>query len=170
MQNSRIALSGFFYASGQSKKYAVIYSSDHVIGHIGKISSDILKHLDIEEDIYLMEIDIRSAIEHFIEPRKFKPFSRFPAIYRDISIIVKKDVESKKIEEIIRETGGNLVESVYLFDLYEGGKIDPSERALGFRIWFRSMKGTLEKKDVDDVYERIIKRIMDETGGRLREA
>jgi len=151
-------------------EYAIIYSSDHIIGYVGKISPKILNNLDINESIYLMEINIKSLIDYFIRPRKFKPFSKFPAIYRDISVIVRKEVESKKIEEIIRNTGGELVESVYLFDLYEGGKINPSEKAIAFRIWFRSMTGTLEKKVVDNIYEIIIKRVIDETGGRLREA
>jgi len=129
-----------------------------------------LNSLDIEQDIYLMEIDLELLLDHFIEPVRFKPFSRFPAVYRDISVIVKKEVESRKIEEIIKNVGGEIVESVYLFDLYEGGKIDPSEKALGFRIWFRSMKGTLGKKEVDKIYEKMIKEILEKTKGRLREA
>lgn len=150
-------------------EYAAICSSGHVIGYIGKISLDVNRHMDIEEDVYIMEMDIGKLIQHFIEPKRFKPFSRFPALYRDISIVVEKGVESKMIEEIIKETGGNIVESVYLFDLYEGKKIGISKKALGFRIWFRSMEDTLEKEKVDYVYEKIIKKIMEKTGGRLRE-
>ncbi len=151
-------------------EYAVIYSSGNVIGYIGKISPDVNRNMDIEENIYVMEMDIERLSRYFIEPRKFRPFSRFPALYRDISIVVQKNVESRKIEEIIRETGGDIVESVYLFDLYEGKKIGAFKKALGFRIWFRSMKATLEKGEVDSVYNKIIKRIIDKTGGRLREA
>ncbi len=151
-------------------EYAAIYSNSHILGHIGKIAHKVLSQIDIEEDVYIMELDIEKLLYYFIEPKKFKPFSKYPAVYRDISILVRKEVESKKIEEIIKKTGGNIVESVYLFDIFEGGKINPSEKALGFRIWFRSMKGTLEKKEVDNIYDKIIKEIMKETGGKLREA
>ncbi len=151
-------------------EYAGIYTGDHLIGHVGKISSRITEKLNIEEDVYIMEINLRDLSEYFIEPVRFKPFSRFPAVYRDISVVVKKSTETKLIEDIIRKIGGELVESVHLFDLYEGGKIKKDEKAVAFRIWFRSMKGTLEKKDVDVIYEKMIKEIIEKTGGRLREA
>ena len=154
----------------EEEEFAVIYSGNKEIGYIGKLSEDVLKKLDIEQPVYLMEIDLRRLKKEFIEEKRFRPFSRFPAVYRDISVIVKKEVESRSIEEIIRKAGGELVESVYLFDLYEGEKIADTEKALGFRIWFRSMKGTLEKKEVDELYEKIIKAIAENTGARLREA
>jgi len=154
----------------EEEEFCVVESQGKRLGQMGKVAEKVLSALDIEQDIYLMEIDLDSVVNYFLEPTRFKPFSRFPAVYRDISVIVKKEVESRQIEEIIKEIGGNIVESVHLFDLYEGGKIDPSEKALGFRIWFRSMKGTLEKKEVDKIYERMIKEILEKTEGRLREA
>ena len=154
----------------EEEEFAVIYSGNKKIGYVGKLNEDVLKKLDIEQPVYLMEIDLRILKEEFIEEKRFRPFSRFPAVYRDISIVVKKEVESRSIEEIIKKTGGELVESVHLFDVYEGKKIADTEKALGFRIWFRSMKGTLEKKEVDELYERIIKAIAEKTGARLREA
>jgi len=154
----------------EEEEFCVVESQGKRLGQMGKVAEKVLSALDIEQDIYLMEIDLDSVVNYFLEPTRFKPFSRFPAVYRDISVIVKKEVESRQIEEIIKEIGGDIVESVHLFDLYEGGKIDPSEKALGFRIWFRSMKGTLEKKEVDKIYERMIKEILEKTKGRLREA
>jgi len=154
----------------EEEEYCVVESEGKRLGQLGKVAEDVLNSLDIEQDIYLMEIDLELLLDHFIEPVRFKPFSRFPAVYRDISVVVRKDVESKKIEEIIKDVGGEIVEAVHLFDLYEGGKIAPSEKALGFRIWFRSMKGTLEKKEVDEIYEKMIKEVLEKTGGRLREA
>lgn len=151
-------------------EYASVCVNSYVLGHIGKVSSDVLKRLDIEQDVYLLELDLVGLSRYFVEPRRFKAYSRFPAVYRDISIIVKKEVESRRIEQIIKRIGGDILEAVHLFDLYEGGKLASDEKAFGFRIWFRSMKGTLEKKEVDKIYDEIIKTIIDETGGRLREA
>ena len=89
---------------------------------------------------------------------------------RDISIIVKRTIKSASVSEIIKREGGALVESVTLFDVYEGGKIPPSEKALAFRITYRSKEGTLDGGDVNRLHETIINGIGKETGGRLREA
>jgi len=62
-----------------------------------------------------------------------------------------------------------LVESVILFDVFEGGKIDPSEKALAFRICYRSRETTLDGKDINKLHENIVERIGKETGARLRE-
>jgi phenylalanyl-tRNA synthetase beta chain len=90
-------------------------------------------------------------------------------VYRDLSIIAKRNVESAIIQEIILRAGRELVESVTLFDLFEGGKIDPSEKALAFRICYRSRETTLDGKDVNRLHESIVESIQKETGARLRE-
>jgi phenylalanyl-tRNA synthetase beta chain len=58
---------------------------------------------------------------------------------------------------------------VNLYDLFRGGKIGPNEKALAFRICYRSREGTLDGKEVNRIHERIIEKIGQETGGRLRE-
>ena len=90
-------------------------------------------------------------------------------MYRDLSIVAKRSVESARIQEIILNVGRDLVESVTLFDLFKGGKIDPSEKALAFRICYRSRETTLDGKDINKLHESIVERIGKETGARLRE-
>ena len=88
---------------------------------------------------------------------------------RDISLIVTNHLESVRINEIIEAAGGSLVESVRLYDLYEGGKIDAAEKALTFRIRYRSSDRTLDGQEINELHDRIIQKIMEETGARLRE-
>jgi phenylalanyl-tRNA synthetase beta chain len=71
--------------------------------------------------------------------------------------------------EIIKREQGGLVESVHVFDVYEGEKIDPSEKALAFSICYRSREKTLDGGKVNEMHEAIIDRIREETGGKLRE-
>jgi len=149
---------------------SAIYFSEGIIGHIGQISKEILERYDVNtENAYLFELDMGTLMEQLPATKKFEPVTRFPAVYRDISLIIKRQVKSEKILEIIRIEGGKLVESVKLFDLYEGGKIDPSEKALSFRICYRSKDRTLEGREINQLHETIIDRIMQKTGGRLRE-
>ena len=149
---------------------ASIYFSDSLIGFVGRVSSAVVEAFDLKrEEFYLFEIDLEALLGNLSGRRTFRPFAKFPAVYRDISIIVSRQLESTKIVEIIKREGGELVESVNIFDLYEGKKIDPSEKAMAFRISYRSKHETLEGSEVNQLHRSVISRICQETGGRLRE-
>jgi phenylalanyl-tRNA synthetase beta chain len=149
---------------------SAIYFSDRIIGNIGQISREVLERYDVKtENAYLFELDMGTLMEQLPATKNFEPVTKFPAVYRDISLMIKREVKSEKILEIIQIEGGKLVEFVKLFDLYEGGKIDPSEKALSFRICYRAKDRTLEGREINQLHETIIDRIMQKTGGRLRE-
>jgi phenylalanyl-tRNA synthetase beta chain len=148
-----------------------IFLSESSIGHVGRISQEVLKGFQVDlKNAYAFEIDMEFLIQKVREPRRFRPFSRFPAVIRDISMVVEREVESAIVLGIIAREGGDLVESVSLFDLFHGKGMDPSEKAVAFRICYRSNDRTLDGKEVNQLTERIISRISQETGGRLREA
>ena len=137
---------------------------------MGGVSSDVLEAYELEgQNIYLFELDSGLLLERVKGGTKFEPFPKFPAVYRDISIVVGRDIESARITEIIRREGGGLIESVHIFDLYEGKKMDPSEKAIAFRICYRSKHETLDGVAVNRLHDSIINSIRQETGGRLRE-
>ena len=145
--------------------------SDSPIGNLGQADPVVMERYDIKTDnAFLFEIDIENLLERIKEESiKFEPFSRFPAVIRDLSIIVDREIESVLIQDIIEREGGELVESVNIFDLYEGKKMDPLKKAISFRISYRSKEGTLDGKMVNRLHEDIISRIMKEAGGKLRE-
>jgi phenylalanyl-tRNA synthetase beta chain len=148
----------------------VLLFEEIVLGAVGELSPEVLKNFDIDEvSAYAFELDGAVLLDYLDRTRAFIPFTKFPAVLRDVSLVVKKDVESAAVREIIEREGGSLVESVALFDVYEGGKIAPSEKALAFRICYRSKEGTLDGKEVNRLHEAIVDRIGKETGGRLRE-
>ncbi|MFC1883636.1 phenylalanine--tRNA ligase subunit beta [Thermodesulfobacteriota bacterium] len=140
------------------------------IGHLGKVASEVAASFEIEkEDVYLFEIEVRALLEKFTGVVKFVPFAKFPAVYRDISIIVDRQLESSKILDGVRKLGGELVESIDIFDVYEGKKIDPREKAIAFSISYRSKEGTLDGEKINRLHESIIDRLKTKTGGRLKE-
>lgn len=148
-----------------------IYISDSCIGSLGRINPKVLEKFDVKaENVYLFEMDIEALLEkRQAQPVEFTPYSRFPAVMRDLSIVVDKKTESARIRDIIEEGGGELVESVKIFDLYEGEKIESSKKAVSFRICYRSKESTLDGKRVNRLHEKVIDRVMKETGGKLRE-
>jgi len=144
--------------------------SGRVVGHVGQVLPEVMAGSDLEGlTAYLFELDIRALLERVPEAVAFEPLPKFPAVFRDISLIVQREVESTRIQEIVKREGGDLLESVHLYDLFEGGKIDRAEKAMTLRICYRSREGTLEGKEINRLHEAIIKGIRQETGARLRE-
>jgi phenylalanyl-tRNA synthetase beta chain len=149
---------------------SVIRLPDQRLGTMGQLSPEVLKRFDVDApSLYAFEIDGTVLLERATLDRTFDPLAKFPAVYRDLSIVAKRNLESARIQEIILREGKGLVESVTLFDLFEGGKIDPSEKALAFRICYRSKETTLDGKDINKLHESIMERIRKDTGARLRE-
>jgi phenylalanyl-tRNA synthetase beta chain len=147
-----------------------ILFNDTFLGRVGRVSKGAVEAYGLAgEDAYVFELDGEALLGHLSGVKKFQPFTKYPAVYRDISVIVGRHTESAKLTEIIKQTGGEWVESVHIFDLYEGEKMEPSEKALAFNLCFRSRERTLGGEEVNRLYESIIDRIRQETGGRLRE-
>ena len=154
-----------------SERAAGIIVAGANVGSIGQISPAVLEGYELRvENVYVFQLDL-GAVSGMIRDgsQVFSPFARFPAVYRDISIIVQKQIESTQIREIIEREGGDLVESVSVYDVYEGQNMDPSEKALTLRVSYRSKAGTLDGKEVNRLHEHIIDKIGQEAGGRLRE-
>ncbi len=152
-----------------NNEYARISSSGTVTGIIGKASKKVLEGYEINQNAYVLELDIDALSPLSKWEKTFKPLNKFPAVKRDISIIIDQSVESAYIVNLAKQKGRNLVESVDIFDVYQGKGIDSREKALAIRISYRSDKRTLTDKEVNRVHDEIIKEIRRKTGGRLRE-
>ena len=171
-----LGLRGVLFERGETPPWywkeaaSVIRVADQRLGTVGQLSPEVLRRFDVDApSVFVFEIDGTVLLEKAAGDRTFEPLAKFPAVYRDLSIVAKRSLESARIQELILREGRGLVESVSLFDLFEGGKIDPSEKALAFRICYRSRENTLDGKDINKLHEDIIERIRKETGARLRE-
>jgi phenylalanyl-tRNA synthetase beta chain len=171
-----LGLRGVLFKRGDTPPYynpeisSCVSVSGSVIGHMGQVLPEVMTGSELETlTAYLFELDIRALLERMPETVAFNPLPRFPAVFRDISLVVQRQVESMKIQEIVKREGGDLLESVHIYDLYEGGKIDRTEKAVTLRICYRSKERTLKGKEINRLHETIIKAIRQETGARLRE-
>ena len=147
------------------------YLGDIKIGSMGRISNDVLDLNEIKTNsLYTFEIDIEKLLEAISSCRfEFRSYGKYPPVFRDISIIVDKKVESMPIKSIIRKIGGDLVESVEVISVFKGEKFGPDKKALSFRISYRSKEETLDGELINRLNEKVIKSIKDETGGTLSE-
>ena len=151
-------------------EYARIFYSGSEIGAIGKVSKDVLKGYGVEKKAFILELCIDTLLPLVVWVRKFTPLTKFPSVRRDISIIVNRSIQSAMLVDIVKEKGTDLVESMDIFDLYQGKQIAPQEKALAVRISYRSNKRTLRDDEVNTIHEGIIEEIRRQTGGRLRES
>ena len=149
---------------------AAVFLSGSRLGMVGQVAPAVLERLDAKiSTAFVFELDITSLLKRLPEGRIFQPLAKFPAVYRDISIVADRRIESAKAIDIIKEAGGGLIEWVRLMDLYEGEKVGSTEKSINFRICYRSREGTLDGKVVNQVHEGIIRKLVEQTGGRLRE-
>ena len=143
---------------------------DKIIGRLGKLSARVIDAYDLrEENIFIFELDIETLLSVEGAERKFRPFAKYPAVFRDISILLDRRIESSRIVDAIIRQGRGLTESVDIFDLYEGNKIAASEKAVALRICYRSESRTLDGDEINRLHDSIVEAVRLETGGRLRE-
>ena len=106
--------------------------------------------------VYVAVIDIPTVIELATFDYKFEDLTKYPAVLRDISMVVPKNVMAGDIEKILEERGGKILESYELFDIYEGNQIKEGFKSMAYSIVFRSKDRTLEDADVTAAMKKIL--------------
>ena len=127
------------------------------IGVFGKIEKKVLNNWDIKnQEIYFAGFYLDEILTKPDNPTKYQPISEFPAILRDVSLAVKKEIPYQKIEEICLQQGGDILKSVQFIEQYLGDKIQPGHKGLVFSCQYQSSTRTLREEEVSTVHERIL--------------
>ena len=132
------------------------------IGIIGRIHPVLSK-----DDIYLFEISM-DALMTGVKPLKYKEVSKYPSINKDLAFIVKKDVSSNEISEIIKKSGGRLLTNIEVFDVYTGEKVENDEKSVAYALTFNDPTKTLKEEEVNTLFEKIIKDVESKLNAKLR--
>ncbi|NLS44174.1 MAG: phenylalanine--tRNA ligase subunit beta [Firmicutes bacterium] len=138
------------------------------VGYFGELHPSINEALGLKKRAYLAELDLDRLIDTLTIDREIKEIPRFPAITRDLAVIVKEDIENGIVEETIWEAGANLIEHVNLFDVYKGSQIPAGHKSLAYSITYRSLDATLTDEEVEKVHTNIIKSLALKTGASIR--
>ena len=133
----------------------IIYQGK-VIGYMGEIHPEVCENYDLKTRAYIAVLDMPVITEMATFDRHFKGIAKHPAVNRDISMVVKKDILVGQIEKVIREKGGHHLESYHLFDIYEGSQIKAGYKSVAYSITFRANDRTLEEKDITAAMDKII--------------
>ena len=137
-------------------RQAEILYKDTVIGYLGEVHLDVADTYGLGERTYIAVLDLPEILPFASFDRKYEGIAKFPAVTRDISMVMPKTVLVGEVEKIIEKRGGKLLEKYNLFDIYEGAQIKEGFKSVAYTISFRAKDRTLEDKDIQPIMEKIL--------------
>ncbi len=145
---------------------AAITVDDNKLGVVGEFHPRVLESFDINEAVYIFEIDLPELLRFAAGYEMYRPIPRFPAVVRDLALVVDAGTAHQKIVDIIK--GFPLVKQVDIFDFYSGGQVPEGKKSLAYRITYQSIEQTLTDKEVGKVQKQILDRLAKDLGATLR--
>lgn len=137
------------------RKADIVYEGV-TVGYLGELHPDVADNYKIGDRAYIAVIDMPDLIPFTTFERKYTGIARFPAVTRDISMVVPKNVLVGQIEDVIEQRGGKVLESYNLFDIYEGAQVLAGHKSVAYSITLRAKDHTLEEKEVTSVMNKIL--------------
>jgi phenylalanyl-tRNA synthetase beta chain len=138
---------------------------------MGELNPAIAKSYKITQPLIICEVEIAELEKVKVPEKLFKEISKYPAVYRDANFEVSNNVTHELIAKTIKDTGGVILEYFNLVDIYIDDKLKmDNKKSMTYEFIFQDRSRTLEDKEVDDVFQKIIKNVNKVTGGTLRGA
>ncbi len=150
---------------GKSSK---ILLGKETIGVMGEVHPDTLVHYEIAGKAYLFEIEFDRLVKGVSEKKRFRPLPKFPAVHRDLSLVVEDHLEADKVEKAIRSLEQPFIDDVKLFDVYRGAPVPEGKKSLSYRIRYQANDRTLTDDEVNRYHEKVILRLKEALQAELR--
>lgn len=147
---------------------AQIAANGKVIGIVGQIHPSVAKQFDISVPCYAAEIDFAKLFKQINRNIKYKQLPRFPAVTRDIAMLVDKTLPVAQLEDIMRHVAGKTLESIRLFDVYEGKQIPTDKKSVAYAISFRAADRSLTNEEINQVFDKIVNALQTQANAQLR--
>ncbi len=155
-------------ASMHPGRCAKIVLKGNDIGIFGQVHPLTAENFECPTESYVAIIDLKPLVDACVEIPKSKELPKFPAVTRDLAVVVDKTVPAGHVERIIRQRGGKLLESCELFDCYEGAQLAAGKKSLAYSLSFRTPDGTLTDEDVSKPMKKILNGLETMLGAELR--
>ena len=139
-----------------------------VVATFGEVHPEVLENYEIEKRAYLAEVNITKLVKYSRESKKYMEIPKYPAVERDIAIVVDEGVEVGQIEKLITKKARKLLESLKLFDIYRDSKIGVGKKSVAYSLIFRDKNRTLDDEQVNKVMDEIILQLEKEFNAELR--
>lgn len=154
--------------SFHSGRTANVLVGNEILGTIGEVHPDVAENYDVDERIYIGSLDFEKIVQLANLDRKYRELPKYPAMVRDIALVIDEDIMVGEIEEVIIKHGKNLVEDIKLFDIYRGEQIEKGKKSAAFSIIYRSYEKTLTDDEINKIQELIINDLKSSFDAELR--
>jgi phenylalanyl-tRNA synthetase beta chain len=149
-------------------KCAAVVLNGQPLGVFGELHPQVQENYDFVSPVLAADFDLEAVLSAIPSGYPIRPVSEFPPILEDIAVIVDEALPADRVEALIKQTGGKMLESVHLFDVFRSEQIGAGKKSLAYALTYRSYEGTLTDKDAAGIRTRIIKRLENELGAKLR--
>ena len=148
---------------------ARVFLADEAIGWLGQISPDLCAAFDLERQVHIFEIAFDALAHHWLgRNRAFAALPKFPPIERDLAVVVREDITTADLVAAMREAAPRTVETIEVFDLYQGEQIEQGHKSLAFAIRLRDPERTLQDAQADAATDAMLKSLETHFSARLR--
>lgn len=137
------------------RQASVIYKGV-VLGYLGEVHPMVCANYDLKGKVYVAVLDMPNVIPFTTYDRKYEGIAKFPAVTRDISMVVPKNILAGDIEKMLAQRGGKILESYRLFDIYEGEQIEAGFKSMAYALSFRDKTKTLQEEEVAGAMKKIM--------------
>jgi phenylalanyl-tRNA synthetase beta chain len=139
-----------------------------VIGLIGKLDKQITSAFDINQPVFILEINLDEFRHITAQKKSFIDLLKFPKVFRDIAVVVSKEVEAGRVVEVIKESGSNLLHNVILFDIFQSESLGKGNKSLAFQLEYYNEARTLTEDEVEKDFRAVIKAVEEKLNAQLR--
>ncbi|HNR35829.1 MAG TPA: phenylalanine--tRNA ligase subunit beta, partial [Candidatus Hydrogenedentes bacterium] len=153
------------FQPGQCGKVVV---NGKTIGRLGEVREAILKTYDIDQPVFVCELDLETLISTPIPIKRFEPIPSFPPSRRDLAVLVDMEVPAGALRDAALETGGKWLVSVEIFDVYAGKQVPDGKKSVALSLVFQSNEKTLTDAETQKAWDRILKRLQTGFAAELR--
>ncbi len=126
-------------------------------GMFGQLHPEVVENYDMKGEVYVAVLDFPVLVEKTTFERKYEGVAKYPAVNRDLALVMKKEIFVGQVEKVMKDNGGKLLESIQLFDVYEGAPILPGYKSVAFNLVFRASDRSLETAEVNKAVDKILK-------------
>ncbi|PYK54645.1 MAG: phenylalanine--tRNA ligase subunit beta [Verrucomicrobia bacterium] len=167
-----LARTGLSFRRGQHANFALavdIKAGNQLVGLAGQLTNSLASTIDASGGVFVAEVSLDFPISGLGSRATFRELGKFPAISRDIAMIVPEDLSHEKIWEVIWYPTEPLLERVEFFDLFAGREIGEGKKSLAYRLTYRDRSRTLTSEEVNAAHAKIRERLQSDLGAELRE-
>lgn len=150
-------------------KTAALYSKKDYVGILGEIHPDISDNYGLEVNSYIAILNLDMLVKLSSNDSKYNPLPKYPAVTRDLAVLVEDGILVQQIEDIIRKQGSNMLDSIKLFDVYKGSQIPEGKKSVAYALSYRVENKTLTDVEVNKVHDKILRSLEHQLGAELRQ-